>query len=213
MRNSKKSAQIKLIIRTGMGMMLKIGEFSALSGISIHMLRNYDKIGLLKPERIERMNNYRLYGEKQIVRANHIQVLKSLGFGLSEISAILTDDTLDDRIKAFLESQIREKEESLSSAERQIAQMRQALHELDTQDGCTLSVSVKDFLREWWSVCAALSGNSVMKVCCGNALTVRAGQTESALRMKKYQGILYAQKHTGNRNGSGHELYRGKRQR
>jgi DNA-binding transcriptional MerR regulator len=126
-----------------MGTMLKIGEFSALSGISIHMLRNYDKIGLLKPERIERMNNYRLYGEKQIVRANHIQMLKSLGFGLSEISAILTDDTLGDRIKAFLESKIREKEESLSSAERQIAQMRQALHELDTQNGCTLSVSVK----------------------------------------------------------------------
>lgn len=29
--------------------MLRIGEFSALSGISIHMLRNYDKIGLLIP--------------------------------------------------------------------------------------------------------------------------------------------------------------------
>ncbi len=30
--------------------MLKIGEFSTLTGISIHMLRNYDKIGLLRPE-------------------------------------------------------------------------------------------------------------------------------------------------------------------
>lgn len=123
--------------------MLKIGEFSALSGISIHMLRNYDKIGLLKPERIDNMNNYRLYGEKQIVRANHIQVLKSLGFGLNEISAILTDDTLDDRIKAFLKSKIREKEESLTVAEKQIARMQQALYEIDTQNGCTLSVSVK----------------------------------------------------------------------
>lgn len=123
--------------------MLKIGDFSSLSGISIHMLRNYDKIGLLKPERVDSTNNYRLYGEKQIVRANHIQVLKSLGFGLNEISAILMDDTLDDRIKAFLESKIREKKESLSITERQIAQMQQALHELDTQNGCTLSVSVK----------------------------------------------------------------------
>lgn len=123
--------------------MLKIGEFSALTGISIHMLRNYDKIGLLKPEQTDRINSYRFYGEKQIVRANHIQVLKSLGFGLNEISKILTDDTLDDRIRTFLESKIKEKEESLSVTERQIAKMRQALHELDTQNLYTLSVSIK----------------------------------------------------------------------
>lgn len=106
--------------------MLKIGEFSELTGISIHMLRNYDKIGLLKPEQIDRMNNYRFYGEKQIVRANHIQVLKSLGFGLNEITEILMDSTTDDRIRTFLETKIREKEEGLSMTERQIAQMRQA---------------------------------------------------------------------------------------
>jgi len=58
--------------------MLKIGEFSDLTGISIYMLRNYDKIGLLKPEQVDNESNYRFYGEKQIVRANHIQVLKAL---------------------------------------------------------------------------------------------------------------------------------------
>ena len=123
--------------------MLKIGEFSTLTGISIHMLRNYDKIGLLKPEKVESMNNYRFYGEKQIVRANHIQVLKSLGFGLNEISEILVDNMPDDRIKTFLEGKIMEKEESLSITEKQIAQMRHALNELDKQNGFTLSVSVK----------------------------------------------------------------------
>lgn len=123
--------------------MLKIGEFSTLTGFSIHMLRNYDKIGLLKPEQIDRMNNYRFYGEKQIARANHIQVLKSLGFGLNEISQILMDNTTDDRIRTFLETKIREKEESLSITERQIAQMRQAINELNMQNEYTLSVSVK----------------------------------------------------------------------
>ncbi len=123
--------------------MLKIGEFSTLTGISIHMLRNYDKIGLLKPEKVKSMNNYRFYGEKQIVRANHIQMLKSLGFGLNEISNILVDNMPDDRIRTFLESKIREKEESLSIIEKQIAQMRHALNEFDTQNEFTLSVSVK----------------------------------------------------------------------
>ena len=123
--------------------MLKIGEFSTLTGISIHMLRNYDKIGLLKPEQIDRLNNYRLYGEKQIVRANHIQVLKSLGFGLSEISEILTDDMPDHRVGTFLKNKISEKKESLSITEQQIAKMRQALNELNVQNAYTLSVSVK----------------------------------------------------------------------
>ncbi len=123
--------------------MLKIGEFSLLSGISIHMLRNYDKIGLLRPEQVDRFTGYRFYGEKQIVRANHIQVLKRLGFSLNEISDILIDDTPDSRIKTFLEIKIREKEGVLSETEKQIAEMRQALYELDTQNSCALSVSVK----------------------------------------------------------------------
>lgn len=123
--------------------MLKIGEFSTLTGISINMLRNYDKIGLLKPEKVDSMSNYRFYGERQIIRANHIQVLKSLGFSLNEISEILMYDTLDGRISTFLKGKIREKQESLSIIERQIAQMQQALNELDVQNGLTLSVSVK----------------------------------------------------------------------
>ncbi|MEA4914227.1 MAG: MerR family transcriptional regulator [Christensenella sp.] len=123
--------------------MLKIGEFSTLTGISIHMLRNYDKIGLLKPEQVDRLNNYRRYGEKQIVRANHIQVLKSLGFGLREISEILTDDMPGSRIETFLKNKITEKEESLIITEQHIAKMRQALNELDQRNAYTLSVSVK----------------------------------------------------------------------
>lgn len=140
--------------------MLKIGEFSALTGISIHMLRNYDKIGLLRPEKVESISGYRFYDEKQIVRANHIQVLKRLGFGLNEISEILIDNTADDRIKTFLNKKIKEKEESLSITERQIAQMQKALSELDKQNEFTLSVSIKrlpartvvslrDFIREF----------------------------------------------------------------
>ncbi len=125
--------------------MLKIGEFSALTGISVHMLRNYDKIGLLKPEKIDCLNGYRFYDEKQIVRANYIQVLKRLGFGLNEISEILMDNTFDVSIKTFLECKIKEREECLSITEIQIAQLQQALNELNTQNKCTLSVVVKKF--------------------------------------------------------------------
>jgi DNA-binding transcriptional MerR regulator len=123
--------------------MLKIGEFSDLTGISIYMLRNYDKIGLLKPEKVGSINNYRFYGEKQIIRANYIQVLKSLGFALNEISEILIDDILNDKVITFLENKIKNKEENLLRTERQIIQMRKALQELEMQNRCALSVNVK----------------------------------------------------------------------
>ena len=34
--------------------MLKIGEFSKLTQVSVRMLRHYDEIGLLKPAEIDR---------------------------------------------------------------------------------------------------------------------------------------------------------------
>lgn len=40
--------------------MLKIGDFSKLSRISIRMLRHYDEIGLLSPVSVDEMTNYHL---------------------------------------------------------------------------------------------------------------------------------------------------------
>ena len=79
--------------------MLRIGEFSALTGISIYMLRNYDKIGLLKPERVDDVTGYRFYAEKQIVEANRLQVVKSLGFGLKEIGDMRLNSMSDNTIR------------------------------------------------------------------------------------------------------------------
>ncbi len=125
--------------------MIKIGDFSILTGISIHMLRNYDKTGLLKPERVDRLTGYRYYGENQIMKANRIQVLKSLGFGLKEISCMLPDDILDTTIQSHLHNKIKEKERSLAETQRQIIQIQQALQELNSRNEYTLSVHVKKF--------------------------------------------------------------------
>ena len=39
--------------------MLKIGEFSKLSRVSVRMLRHYDEIGLLKTAKIDRFTDFR----------------------------------------------------------------------------------------------------------------------------------------------------------
>lgn len=69
--------------------MLKIGDFSKLSRISIRMLRHYDEIGLLVPKTTDSFTGYRYYGEDQLPVAGRIIALKDMGFGLVPIGEIL----------------------------------------------------------------------------------------------------------------------------
>ncbi|MEZ4495986.1 MAG: MerR family transcriptional regulator [Thermomicrobiales bacterium] len=70
---------------------LTIGEVARRSGISIRMLRHYDEIGLVRPERSPH-NGYRHFRLDDIVRIQAIVALRQLGFGLSEINGLLTND-------------------------------------------------------------------------------------------------------------------------
>jgi len=69
--------------------MFKIGDFSRLSGVSIRMLRYYDKMELLTPDQTDTFSGFRYYSAKQLERVNKIQKLKSLGFSLAIIKEIL----------------------------------------------------------------------------------------------------------------------------
>lgn len=65
--------------------MLKIGEFSKLTGVPIRTLRYYDEIDLFKPAEIDLFTDYRYYNEEQIEDLELINKLKSVGFTLEEI--------------------------------------------------------------------------------------------------------------------------------
>lgn len=75
--------------------MLKIGDFSKLSRLSIRMLRHYDEIGLLTPASIDPFTGYRYYSEAQLAPAGRIAALRDMGFGLTDIIELLrcTGDT------------------------------------------------------------------------------------------------------------------------
>lgn len=66
-------------------MLLRIGEFSKLSGVPIRTLRYYDEIDLFKPAEIDLFTDYRYYKEEQIEDLNLINNLKDVGFSLEEI--------------------------------------------------------------------------------------------------------------------------------
>ena len=103
--------------------MLKIGEFSKLSRISIRMLRHYDEIGLLHPVRIDAYTGYRYYGEDQLPLAGRIAALRDMGFGLSAISEVLAcggDAPSLERLLACREGELRDHKQEV---ERQLSQL------------------------------------------------------------------------------------------
>ena len=65
--------------------MLRIGEFSKLTGVPIRTLRYYDEIDLFKPAEIDLFTDYRYYKEEQVADLELINKLKSVGFTLDEI--------------------------------------------------------------------------------------------------------------------------------
>lgn len=100
--------------------MLKIGDFSKLSRISIRMLRHYDEIHLLAPKHIDTYTGYRYYDENQLPLAARITALKDMGFSLLTISELLKQYNQLDFLKQhlfFKQMELKEKKEQL---ERQL---------------------------------------------------------------------------------------------
>ena len=68
--------------------MLKIGDFSKLSHLTIKALRFYEKKGLLIPASVDEWNNYRFYETSQLETAAKIKSYRQLGLSIEEIQAV-----------------------------------------------------------------------------------------------------------------------------
>ena len=69
--------------------MLKIGEFSKLSMLTVKALRFYEKEGLLVPAKVDEWSGYRFYETAQLGTAASIKALRQLGFSVEETKAYL----------------------------------------------------------------------------------------------------------------------------
>lgn len=69
--------------------MLKIGEFSKLSHLTVKALRFYEKEGLLIPASVDKWTGYRLYETYQLEDAAKIKSYRQLDLSIDEIKAIL----------------------------------------------------------------------------------------------------------------------------
>lgn len=70
--------------------MFTIGEFSRICQVSVKTLHHYDRIDLLKPEKVDAYTGYRYYSQNQMDTMLFIQRLKRYGFSLEEVRGLLT---------------------------------------------------------------------------------------------------------------------------
>ncbi len=123
--------------------MLKIGEFSKLSRVSVRMLRHYDEIGLLKPAEIDRFTDYRYYREDQLPTAGRIVALKDMGFSLADIVKILA--VYDDReaLSRFFTARQRELEALSRDTAHKLTLLDAAQNRLRKEENMRYNVTLK----------------------------------------------------------------------
>ncbi len=123
--------------------MLKIGDFSKLSRVSIRMLRHYDDMGLLKPAEIDAFTGYRYYREDQLFTVGRITALKDMGFALADIVRIL--DIYDDKEKldAFFLAREAELAEASRQTQYKLTLLDTARKRLGKEDNMRFDVTVK----------------------------------------------------------------------
>ncbi|WP_455717224.1 MerR family transcriptional regulator [Anaerosporobacter sp.] len=114
--------------------MLKIGDFSKLSRISIRMLRHYDEIGLLVPTHIDTFTSYRYYNEEQLAVACRITALKDMGFSLSTIKEILKNYDDPKALSDFLVVKQAEMQEEAAEIRQRLLLLETAIKRLRKDD-------------------------------------------------------------------------------
>ena len=82
--------------------MLSIGEFARLGQVSPRMLRHYDRLALLQPERVDPDSGYRSYGVQQLARLHRLLALRDLGFTLEQIGGLLDGEVPLEQLRGML---------------------------------------------------------------------------------------------------------------
>lgn len=158
---------------------MTIKEFAKLCGCNSQTLRYYDRVGLLKPVRVDRYSGYRFYDEKQAVTFVKIKNLQSALFTKEQLEAIRQKVTesmraydpseqfdvdgeqyarITDNVCSFFESMLTANDADISYTPQESGDEAQEEEEYTDplhDEGYTLVYEkhgwerVKDFLDEW----------------------------------------------------------------
>jgi DNA-binding transcriptional MerR regulator len=113
--------------------MLKIGEFSRLSQVTIKTLHHYDELGLIKPAHIDPVTNYRFYTVEQLPRIHRIMALKEMGLSLEQIGIMLEKELSTDEMRGMLHFKQAELHQEMREAQRQLVMVEFRLRMIEAE--------------------------------------------------------------------------------
>lgn len=113
--------------------MFTIGDFARYGRVSPRMLRHYDAIGLLAPDRTDPATGYRLYGAAQLARLNRIIALKDLGFTLQQVGAVLDERVGPEELRGMLRLRRAELAEAVAAASARLTRVEARLRSIESE--------------------------------------------------------------------------------
>ncbi len=114
--------------------MLKIGEFSRLSQVTVKTLHHYDEIGLLVPAHIDKFTKHRYYSVEQLPQILRIMALKGLGLSLEQIGLMLSERLDAQQLRGMLRLKQGEIQQRLREEQTQLAQVEFRLRMLEMEE-------------------------------------------------------------------------------
>ena len=111
--------------------MLRIGDFSRLTQVTIKALRHYDSLGLLKPAHIDRESGYRYYTSGQLPRLNRIVALKEMGFSLDQIGQLLDAELSTAQMHGMLLAKQEEVRHQIAAEQQRLTRIESRLTQIE----------------------------------------------------------------------------------
>lgn len=120
--------------------MLTSGEIAKYCKVSVRTIQFYDKIGLLKPSRVNK-NGFRFYSEEDVFKLNCICLYKSLGFSLDEIKDIMYNN--NSNLQKMLIDKRQELENEKIKLNKNLSKIIVAIETLE-ENGSLSSTTIKE---------------------------------------------------------------------
>jgi DNA-binding transcriptional MerR regulator len=129
--------------------MLKIGDFSALSQVSIKTLRYYDQTGLLQPAHIDPTTGYRYYSASQLSQLHRILALKDFGFTLEQIAKALAEGITGDQMRGMLLLRQAEQQRRVEEESDRLSRLNSRIRLIEQENHMAYDVVLKSVPSQW----------------------------------------------------------------
>ncbi|GAB3951733.1 MerR family transcriptional regulator [Kribbella albertanoniae] len=111
--------------------MLSIGDLARHTRISVRMLRHYDALGLVVPERVDPHTGHRFYALSQIWRVDSLIALKELGFTLEQCGAILDEQLPVEELRGMLRLRRAQLEQRMTADADRLTEVERRLRSIE----------------------------------------------------------------------------------